>query len=69
MAFHWPKPSDASTPRVFPKPVSKVVDTPYAKVGSCLDAFPNRPTTSTMSRTRPPVTCSARDPKRRHPYF
>ncbi|GFW42050.1 hypothetical protein TNCV_1905081 [Trichonephila clavipes] len=59
MASHGTKPSDANVPLVFPKPVSKVGDTPYAKVDSRLDAFSNRPTTSTMSRTRPPVTCSA----------
>ncbi|GFU51565.1 hypothetical protein TNCV_81991 [Trichonephila clavipes] len=46
-----------------------VGDTPYAKVGFRLDAFPNRPTKSTMSRTRPPGTFSARDPKGRPPYF
>ncbi|GFS86577.1 uncharacterized protein TNCV_903331 [Trichonephila clavipes] len=55
-ASHGPKLSDASVPHVFPKPVSKVGDTPYARVGSRLDAFPNCPT---MSRTRPPVACRA----------
>ncbi|GFW42093.1 uncharacterized protein TNCV_1905511 [Trichonephila clavipes] len=58
-ASHGPKPSDANVSHVFPKPVFKVGDTPYAKVGSRLDAFPNRSTTSTMLRTRPPVACSA----------
>ncbi|GFV45599.1 hypothetical protein TNCV_1213291 [Trichonephila clavipes] len=58
-ASHGPKRYDASAPHVFPKPVSMVGDTLHAKVGSCLDAFPNRPTTSTRSRTRPPVACSA----------
>ncbi|GFW57199.1 hypothetical protein TNCV_541151 [Trichonephila clavipes] len=58
-ASHGPKRSDASVPHVFPKPVSKVGDTLHAMVGSRLDAFSNRPTTSTRSRTRAPVACSA----------
>ncbi|GFW90102.1 hypothetical protein TNCV_3485541 [Trichonephila clavipes] len=55
----WPKRSDVSAPHVFPKPVSKVGNTPYAKVGSRLDTIPNYTTTSTMSITCPPVVCSA----------
>ncbi|GFV24439.1 hypothetical protein TNCV_5024641 [Trichonephila clavipes] len=58
-ASHGPKHSDAGIPHVFPKPVSIVGDTLHAKVGSRLDAFLNRPTTSTTSRTRPPVACNA----------
>ncbi|GFW87275.1 hypothetical protein TNCV_4313981 [Trichonephila clavipes] len=54
-----PKRFNKSVPHVFPKPVSKVRDTIHAKVGSRLDAFTNRPSTSTRSRTRPPVACSA----------
>ncbi|GFU15980.1 uncharacterized protein TNCV_2368991 [Trichonephila clavipes] len=43
---------------VFPKPASKAGDPPCAKVGSRLDAFLNRPTTSTISRTRLRLECS-----------
>ncbi|GFT18431.1 hypothetical protein TNCV_4059351 [Trichonephila clavipes] len=56
---YGPKRSDANVPHVFPKAVSQVGDTLHAKVGSRLDAFRNRPTTSTRSRTRPPVACNA----------
>ncbi|GFU36442.1 hypothetical protein TNCV_3100121 [Trichonephila clavipes] len=36
---------------VFSKPASKVEDPPCAKGKVRLDAFPNRPTTATISRT------------------
>ncbi|GFX14466.1 hypothetical protein TNCV_1616491 [Trichonephila clavipes] len=68
-ASHGPKLSDASIPHVFPKPISKAEYRPYTKVGSRLDTMPNRPTTSTISRTRPLVACSACDPKGRPSYF
>ncbi|GFX55728.1 hypothetical protein TNCV_3427991 [Trichonephila clavipes] len=67
MASHWPKPFHASAARVFPKPASKVGDPPCAKGRCRLDAFPNRPTTSTISRTRLPLECSLQNPKYTHP--
>ncbi|GFY05504.1 hypothetical protein TNCV_218861 [Trichonephila clavipes] len=52
MASHWPKPFHASAAHIFPKPTSKVGDPPCAKGRCSLYAFPNRPTTSTIARTR-----------------
>ncbi|GFW24927.1 hypothetical protein TNCV_3846611 [Trichonephila clavipes] len=53
MAFRWSKPSHASAARVFRKPASNFRNPPCSKGGCGLDAFPNRPTTSTISRLAP----------------
>ncbi|GFT40954.1 hypothetical protein TNCV_4953081 [Trichonephila clavipes] len=63
----WPKPFHASAARVVPKPASKVGDPPCAKEQDRLDAFPNRPTMSTISRTRLRLEGSLSNPNYTHP--
>ncbi|GFW27009.1 hypothetical protein TNCV_1378471 [Trichonephila clavipes] len=58
MASQWPKPFHASAARVFRKPGFKVRDPQCAKGRCRLDASPNPPTKSTISRTRLRLKCS-----------